>query len=99
MLYLKHNPYLIRTYDFETSDRFAYYKFLDVLKIFNLFPLEEYNEGIECCQIRFVSTKEERLQIEYIFRKLLNLDSLYLMDLDSYQNRAKVYREERYAIY
>ena len=88
-----------KIWDFETSDSFLYHRFVRVLNILQITPLEEYTDSIDCCGCKFCCTKQERLQIEYVFRRMISLDTKYLMDLDSYQNRAVLYREERYAIY
>ena len=97
---LRKSRFNSKIWDFEASDFWIYQRFLKVLSMFNILPLEQYavpyDDNHSC---RFCSTKKERLRIEYVFRRMISLDRRYLMDLDSYQNRAKLYREERYAIY
>lgn len=88
-----------KIYAFESPDMFIFHRFLKTLALFHITPLEEYNNTWDFCSCKFCATKKERLRIEYVFRIMISLDQRYLMDLDSYQNRAVLYREEKYAIY
>lgn len=92
-------PFNSKVWDFETSDLWLYTKFLKILKVFGITPLEEYECAYDTSSCRFCCTTKERLRIEYVFRRLIGLDRRYLIDLDSYQNRCELYREEKYAIY
>ena len=90
-----------RSYDFECTDVSFGYRFLRVLKKFDIVPVDYYVDiPGNCMTVKFFSTKKQRSQIEYIFRRLIGLDRTeYLMDLDKYQNRCERYRDERYIIF
>ena len=97
---LRRPPFGSKVWDFEANDLWIYQRFLKVLSIFDIVSLEQYSvpyDDNHSC--RFCCTKEERLRIEYVFRRMIGLDTKYLMDLDSYQNRCRLYQEEHYAIY
>ncbi len=97
---LRRRPMVSKTYDFETTDLLYFYKFIEVLELFNIIPLNKYSGSYyDYHEVRFCCDKQTRLRIEYIFRRLLNMRCLYLLDLDNYQNIAKRYMEEKYAIY
>lgn len=93
-------PFYRKVFEFETPDYWIQLRFLKTLKLFHITPLEEYGESyLDYHGCKFCATKAERLRIEYVFRRMINLDDRYLMDLDDYQNRCELYREEKYAIY
>ena len=93
-------PFHSKVYEFETPDLWIQLRFLKTLKLFHIAPLEEYGETYyDYHGCKFSATKEERLRIEYVFRRMISLDTRYLMDLDGYQNRCELYWEEKYAIY
>ena len=88
-----------KVWDFETSDCWLYQRFRQVLKIFDILPLEEYVVDWDMCSCRFCCVSKQRIEIEYIFRRLIGLDKRYLLDLECYQDRARRLEEEKYAIY
>ena len=89
-----------KSWEFETFDRTAYHRFLMTLELFKIEPTvkSDLYPG-DSSQIIFWATKTDRLKIEYVFRRMFSLDHRYLMDIDSYQSRCELYREEKYAIY
>lgn len=88
-----------KVWTFETSDFWIYQRFLKVLKLYDIVPCEEYAVMYDNSSCDFCCTKDTRIRVEYVFRRSIGLDMRYLMDLDSYQNRYEMYKEERYAIY
>ncbi len=97
---LRRPPGHSKVYEFETPDMWIFHRFLMTLNLFHIAPLEEYGElYLDYHGCKFCSSKSERLRIEYVFRRMINLEDKYLMDLDNYQNRCELYQEERYAIY
>ena len=94
-------PYASKTYEFETTDILMYHRFIQILKMLDIGTLDVYEGSIfyDFHNIRFYCDKDKRLRAEYVFRRLMGLKMLYLLDLDTYQNRAERYREECYAIY
>ncbi len=93
-------PGVSKTYDFETTNRLYYYKFRELLEKFEILPTDCYlGSTYDYHSIRFCCEPNLRLRIEYIFRRSIGLKKLYLLDLDCYQNRAKRYKEENYAIF
>ena len=96
---LRKNP-CSKIYDFETFDDYIYNKFLLILELFDIIPLDTHDaigDGSKTC--KFCTTPHIRTQIECVLRRAIKLEPLYLLNQDSYQNRAVRYREERYAIY
>ena len=96
---LRRAPFHSKIYDFESPDMLIFHRFLKTLDLFHITPLEEHNETWDFCSCKFSATKEERLRIEYVFRRMISLDTRYLMDLESYQNRQERLWKEYYAIY
>ena len=88
-----------KIWDFETLDGYIYQKFIQVLKMYNVLPLEEHDSSCDVYACRFCCVERERIQIEYVFRKTAGLKSAYLFDLDKYYNRCIFYKGEPYAIY
>ena len=89
-----------KLYEFETPDMLIFHRFLKTLDLFHIPPVEEYGETYyDFHGCKFCATKKERLQIEYVFRRMISLDKRYLMDLDGYQNRQERFWKEYYAIY
>lgn len=97
---LRRPPGQSKVFEFETPDLWIQLRFIKTLKLFHIAPIEEYGElALDYHGCKFCSTKQERLRIEYVFRRMIGLDDRYLMDLDNYQNRCELYQEEKYAIY
>ena len=96
-----YRPYVSKTYEFETTDVLQYYRFIQVLKMLDIGTLDVYEGSrfYDYHNVRFYCDKNRRLRAEYIFRRFMGLEVVYLLDLDTYQNRAERYREENYAIY
>lgn len=90
-----------RIFDFESKDQCMGMKFIDVLQIFDIVPVDyAITVGPDGSWVRFCTTKKVRTQIEYVYRRFMNLDKTeYLLDLDEYQNRQERFEEEGYAIY
>ena len=96
---LRRPPYHSKIYDFESPDMLVFHRFLKTLDLFHITPLEEYSGTWDISSCKFSATKEERLRIEYVFRRMISLDKRYLMNLDCYQNRQERLWKEYYAIY
>ncbi len=93
-------PGVSKSYDFETTDRLYYHRFQDILEKFGLLVYDNYfGSTYDYHTIRFCCDLKTRVLVEYIFRRSIGLKRLYLLDLDCYQNRAKRYKEENYAIF
>ena len=88
-----------KVYEFEGSDDYISNRFFEVLEQFDVYGDGDIVPEIEgSSRIRFVSTPEQRMQIEYVFRRRMRLDRLYLLNLDCYQNNAEKFRIDRYMI-
>jgi len=97
---LRRRPMVSKTYDFETNDKLYFCKFLDVMGLYDVMPLDMYEGATyDVHWIRFCCDKQTRLKIEYIFRRLSGINSRYLLALDDYRNMAERFMEENYAIY
>ena len=96
---MRHSRMGYKTYDFESDDSWMGWQFLKVLETFHVTPLYSYVQDWDVTQIRFSALPKTRLMIEYTYRVLIHKDRKYLSDLECYQDRARRYREERYAIY
>ena len=88
-----------KMWDFETSDYYIYQRFRTILDILDIAVTNEMAIPYEFCACKFCGTKDERIRIEYILRRLLRLDHRYLLDIDSYQDRRIRWEDEKYAIY
>ncbi len=96
----RYRPFVSKTYDFETTSTLYFNLFTALLELFHLTSLERYYGSMyDYHTVRFCCDPDTRLRIEYIFRRAMGLKKLLLLDLDSYQDRAKRYREENYAIF
>ena len=89
-----------KIYEFEAIDPWTASKFEQLLifsriSIVDKEIIDEYNG---CSFIKFLTTPERRIRTEYIFRRFLNLDRYYFMDLDKYQDNCRKLREDRYMI-
>lgn len=97
----RHGVMGVRMYDFESYDRRLGEKFLQVLKIFSITPVE-YNVEPWCgAWVRFLTTEKKRLQIEYVFRNLMKFRRAdYLREGKVDLEAQKLYRgDDAYAIY
>lgn len=93
-------PGVSKNYEFETTDTLYFYRFQEILEHFGLLEIDSYfGSTYDYHSLKFCCEPKIRLRIEYIFRRSIGLTKLYLLDLDCYQNRAKRYKEENYAIF
>ncbi len=88
-----------KVYEFEGSNDYISNRFFEILEQFNIYGDCDIVPEIEgSSRIRFISTPEKRIQVEYVLRRRMGLDRLYLLDLNSYQNNAVKYRKDGYMI-
>ena len=87
-------------YEFEASDRYMAEKFLNVLESFNLHYEDLYisKMDLDFCQISFRTTRNKRIQIEYVFRRLVGLYPMYLMDIDRIESSIELTGDDGYVI-
>ena len=92
---------LTKKYEFETNDPILADKFLKVLDIcrFNYEDLYIAKKDIDFSQIIFRASREKRLQMEYIFRKMAGIRSIYLMDIDRTLSSIEVTGDDGYVIF
>lgn len=89
-------------YDAEFIGSWHATMFMRIVKIYDRRPniiadiVPEY-EGNS--RIKFLVTPKERKMIEYIYRRYIKVEKLYLMDLDTYQGNSHKMMRDRYAIY
>lgn len=92
---------LDKSWDAEFISGWTANMFLKVLRSFNIEPhdvdIEDERFGISV--IRFFSTEQTRKQIEYVFRRTLGKDSIYLMDVTKYMNNWRKWEDDNYVIY
>lgn len=68
---MKKNP-LERKWEFETSDRDMAYKFLSVLGMFHILPVDTYIPTfLEYSQIEFYTTERHKKQIKFVFERYI----------------------------
>lgn len=88
-------------YEFETNDPRLADIFLSILPIFNVDLEDIYiaSKSLDYSQIKFRVNRDDRLKLEYYFRRLVNLWPLYLMDVDHHESSLELTCEDGYVIY
>ena len=68
------NP-LDKKWEFETNEGYLADEFLQILEVFHIAPEDIYIPSfLDMSQIEFRTTKKRREQIEYVFRRFINID-------------------------
>lgn len=87
-------------YDYETPDQFMAIIFCKILDAKGIMYKEEIvSNVIGPSYVKFWCTPRDRILVEYIYRRCLRLDRLYLINLSGYQKNAYKLRRDKYAIY
>ena len=91
----------LKCWDAEFNSGWTANIFLKVLKSFNIDPYEAdvEDERFGISVIRFFATEKVRKQIEYVFRRVIRKDSIYLMDVLTYMNNRSKWEDDNYVIY
>lgn len=90
-----------KIFEFESTDDWTANKFLTLIKIMYI-PVVESEivmPHVGNSTIKFITTPNKRIQIEYIFRRYIQLEKWHLLDLSSYQRNQYKMMEDHYAIY
>ena len=91
----------LKCWDAEFNSGWTASMFLKVLKSFDIDPyevdIEDDRFGISV--VRFFATEKVRKQIEYVFRRVLRKDPIYLMDVTTYMNNRSKWEDDNYVIY
>ena len=98
------DPQSIKHYEADILGAWHAFRFLQIVTIYDKHAdtdprtmiIPEYEGESE---VFFWATEKERKIIEYIFRRYINLEPIYLQNLDNYQRNFHKMMEERYAIY
>lgn len=89
-----------KTYDYESPDQWMAITFCKILTQMHIgFKDDMVPNHIGSSYIKFWCTPKERVIVEYIYRRAISKEQLYLMDLSGYQRNAYKLRRDKYAIY
>lgn len=90
----------VKKYEFECCDSYMADKFLKVLNVFNTNISDIYiaYKDMDFSQIQFRCNRDTRIQMEYMFRRMANMNSLYLMDVEYRESSAELTGENGYVI-
>lgn len=90
----------MKKYEFECCDSYTADKFLKVLNMFhaNISDIYIAYKDIDFSQIQFRCNRDTRLQMEYVFRRMAGMESLYLMDVEYRESSAELTGENGYVI-
>lgn len=89
-----------KTYDYESPDQWMAATFCKILEQMRInYKDETVPSYIGSSYVKFWCTPRDRMIVEYVYRRHLKKEKLYLMDLSGYMHNAYKLRRDKYAIY